>query len=79
MYKMNTLTQKLSQEIEILPPSMQQEVLQFVAFLKLKASESAEPSVGESEPFEVLGCHKLNALDKRDLTHLFERLPPSLP
>lgn len=47
---MNTLTQQLLHEIETLPPPMQQEVLHFVEFLKLKARQPAETVAHEEEP-----------------------------
>ncbi|HBA64849.1 MAG TPA: hypothetical protein DCZ48_01480 [Methylococcaceae bacterium] len=41
---MNTLMQHLIHEVETLPPPMQQEVLHFVEFLKLKTLPQQEKS-----------------------------------
>ncbi|WP_404358907.1 DUF2281 domain-containing protein [Methylotuvimicrobium sp. KM1] len=47
---MNLQTEKLLHEVETLPPSMQQEVLHFVEFLKLKARQTVEIVGNEAEP-----------------------------
>ncbi|MBB5022437.1 DUF2281 domain-containing protein [Desulfurispira natronophila] len=43
--KMNTLTEQLIQEIETLPPPLQQEALHFAEFLKSKRSQEEATTV----------------------------------
>lgn len=47
---MNAITQQIEQESETLPPALQEQVLDFVRFLKYKAERSVRIGQPDDEP-----------------------------
>ncbi len=66
---MNTLTEQLLHEVETLPPSMQQEVVHFVEFLKLKMTQP--PLREEDSDKEPTGTKLARLMEEAASKNLF--------
>ena len=64
---MNTLTQKILQDLELLPEAMQSETLDFVQFLKMKLEQNKTTLTIETKPNGPEVADILEEASKRNL------------